>query len=160
MASQTPVLREMDPTGQVGGLFHARTEACRNAQVVVARTGSAGARGDVSPAAATSDLCGTTIATDFEPDHDLVCPGSGLTVVADGIRLDLNGHTIAGSRSGIGISVVGRTDVSIVGGVILGPISECKWRRRRGLPSSTTRSATTTPSSGNRSDRRHCGIIM
>jgi parallel beta-helix repeat protein len=109
----------MDPTGQVGGLFMREPNPAGThgswwlAPVLLAL-------GVTSPAAATSDLCGTTIATDLELDHDLVCPGSGLTVVADGIRLDLNGHTIAGSGSGIGISVVGRTDVSIVGGVIRG----------------------------------------
>ena len=71
-----------------------------------------------SPAAAADDLCGATIVADLELDHDLSCPVSGLIVGADGITLDLNGHTIAGPGSGVGILVVGRTDVSILGGTI------------------------------------------
>jgi parallel beta-helix repeat protein len=72
----------------------------------------------VSPAAATGDLCGTTIVADLELDHDLNCSGPGLIVGADGIKLNLHGHTIAGSGDDVGISVVGRTDVSITGGEI------------------------------------------
>ena len=47
-------------------------------------------------------------------DHDLSCAGDGLIVGADGIKLDLNGHTITGSGVEFGISVIGRTGVSIV----------------------------------------------
>lgn len=66
--------------------------------------------------ATADDLCGATIVANLTLDHDLTCAGNGLTVGADGIRLDLNGHAIAGSGSGVGISVIGRTGVSIVGG--------------------------------------------
>ena len=76
-----------------------------------------------APAArATDDLCGATILADLTLDHDLTCVGNGLIVGADGIKLKLNGHTITGSGtavgSGFGISVVGRTNVSIAGGTL------------------------------------------
>src|SRR5262245_56131563 len=63
-----------------------------------------------------SDLCGTTILDDLTLDHDLTCTGNGLSVGADGIRIDLNSHTITGSGIGVGISVFGRTNIWIVGG--------------------------------------------
>jgi parallel beta-helix repeat protein len=72
----------------------------------------------MKPASAANDLCGTTILEDLDLDHDLVCSGNGLTIGADGIRIDLNGHTIAGSNTGIGIAVAGRTNVRISGGTI------------------------------------------
>jgi parallel beta-helix repeat protein len=67
---------------------------------------------------AANDLCGTTVTSDLKLDHDLVCTGDGLTVGADGIRIDLNGHTVAGSGVGAGFIVVGRSDVTIANGVI------------------------------------------
>jgi parallel beta-helix repeat protein len=71
----------------------------------------------VQPATA-NDLCGATIVDDLKLDHDLICAGDGLIVGADGIRIDLNGYTIAGSGSGVGIAVTGRTDISIAGGTL------------------------------------------
>ena len=68
--------------------------------------------------AEANDLCGATIFSNLKLNHDLTCAGDGLIVGADGIRLDLNGHTIAGSGSGVGISVFGRTNVSIFGGIV------------------------------------------
>jgi parallel beta-helix repeat protein len=68
--------------------------------------------------AAANDLCGATVTEDLRLDHDLVCAGDGLVVGADGIRVDLNGHTVAGSGGGAGIVVVGRSDVTIANGVI------------------------------------------
>ena len=65
-----------------------------------------------------NDLCGTTVTGDLKLDHDLVCAGDGLIVGADGIRIDLNGHTIAGSGAGVGVLVVGRSDVTVANGVI------------------------------------------
>jgi para-nitrobenzyl esterase len=65
-----------------------------------------------------SDLCGANIDAHFRLDHDLACSGNGLIAGADGIRIDLNGHTIAGSGVGAGISLTGRTGVTISGGVV------------------------------------------
>ena len=70
------------------------------------------------PPATASDLCGTTIVANLKLDQDLTCPGNGLIVGADGIRINLNGHTITGPGSGVGINVVGRTGVVIVGGTV------------------------------------------
>ena len=70
------------------------------------------------PDTAATDLCGTTIVADLTLDHDLNCAGTGLIVGADGIKLNLNGHSITGSGAGFGIEVIGRTDVSIAGGRI------------------------------------------
>jgi parallel beta-helix repeat protein len=70
------------------------------------------------PAARADDLCGTTIVEDLKLDQDLICAGNGLIVGADGIKIKLDGHTITGSGSGVGISVSGRTNVSISGGVV------------------------------------------
>ena len=70
------------------------------------------------PAAAADDLCGTTIVKNLKLDHDLVCAGNGLIVGADGIKLNLHGHSITGSGAGVGISVTGRTNVSISGGTV------------------------------------------
>jgi parallel beta-helix repeat protein len=68
--------------------------------------------------AAADHTCGATITSDLELEHDLVCAGDGLIVGADGITIDLDGHTIAGAGSGVGISITGRTDVTIRGGVL------------------------------------------
>ena len=73
--------------------------------------------GLVAPATA-SDLCGTTVLANLRLDQDLTCPGNGLIVGADGIRINLNGHTITGPGSGVGINVAGRTGVVIVGGTV------------------------------------------
>ncbi len=55
-------------------------------------------------------------------DQDLTCTGNGLTVGADGIKINLNGHTITGPGSSIalvrGISLNQRNSVSIRGGTI------------------------------------------
>jgi large repetitive protein len=67
---------------------------------------------------AANDLCGATILADLTLDHDLTCAGTGLIAGADGITIDLNGHTIAGLGTGAGIDVTGRAYVSISGGTI------------------------------------------
>lgn len=72
----------------------------------------------MGPQAAASDLCGTTILANLTLDHDLTCTGNGLIVGADGITINLNGHTITGPGSGVGISVPNRTGVLIVGGTV------------------------------------------
>lgn len=70
------------------------------------------------PGVTASDLCGATIIANLKLDHDLTCVGNGLTVGADGITLNLNGHTIMGPGSGVGIIVTNTTNVSIKGGTI------------------------------------------
>lgn len=70
------------------------------------------------PTAKANDLCGATILVDVKLDHDLSCIGDGLIVGADGVKIDLNGYTIAGTGTGAGMTVTGRTDISISGGTI------------------------------------------
>jgi parallel beta-helix repeat protein len=72
----------------------------------------------VVPTASANDLCGATIVDDLKLDHDLSCIGAGLIAGADGIKIDLNGYTITGSGSDVGIAVTGRTDISIAGGTV------------------------------------------
>ena len=71
-----------------------------------------------SPTAA--DLCGTTLMTNVKLEEDLTCSGDGLIVGADGITVDLNGHTIAGSGAGVGITVRGRRGGVVKGGTLRG----------------------------------------
>ena len=74
--------------------------------------------GSEPAAASLTDLCGASVVADLKLDHDVACPGNGPSVAADGIRIDLNGHTISGSGVGSGIDVAGRGDVRITGGII------------------------------------------
>lgn len=67
---------------------------------------------------AADDLCGATVVENLRLDHDLTCSGNGLTIGADGITVDLYGHTIEGSSTGIGILVAGHTTIRISGGTI------------------------------------------
>ena len=76
------------------------------------------ANGSTSASSPSSDLCGATLVADLRLDYDLACPGNGLIVGADGITIDLNGHTISGPGSGVGISVPNRTGVVITGGTV------------------------------------------
>jgi parallel beta-helix repeat protein len=63
-------------------------------------------------------LCGVTVVADVKVEEDLACAGDGLIVGADGIRIDLSGHRLSGSGTGTGITVTGRTDVTVMGGTI------------------------------------------
>ena len=55
------------------------------------------------PSAAETVACGTTVTADTTLKADLIgCPGDGLTV-ENGVTLDLNGHIISGSGSGVGV---------------------------------------------------------
>lgn len=67
---------------------------------------------------ATTAACGETVTTNLRLESDLDCPGDGLLVDADGITINLNGHTITGSGAGIGITVRSHSDVTIQGGTV------------------------------------------
>lgn len=47
--------------------------------------------------------CGQTIYTDTTLECDLECEGTAITIGADGITLDLNGHTLTGDGTGTGV---------------------------------------------------------
>jgi len=65
--------------------------------------------------------CGCTIACNTVLNKDLVnCSGDGLTIFADGVTLDCNGHTISGDSTGHGISVSGKNNVAIKNCVVQG----------------------------------------
>ena len=64
--------------------------------------------------------CGDVIVTDLRLESDLACPGDGLIVTGSGLKINLNGHTIAGSAVGAGIRVNSSQDVSIYGGTVRG----------------------------------------
>jgi len=51
--------------------------------------------------------CGDTITTDTVLDTNLNCIGNGLTIEANDITLDCDGHTLTGPRDGAGIIVLG-----------------------------------------------------
>jgi nitrous oxidase accessory protein NosD len=72
----------------------------------------------LGPSLHAADLCGSTIVNDLKLEQDPVCAVDGITVGADGIKVNLNGHTIPGAGAGIGIRVCGRTDVSVRNGTI------------------------------------------
>ena len=55
------------------------------------------------PSAAETVACGATVTADTTLGADLIgCPGDGLTVEA-GVTLDLKGHIVSGSGSGVGV---------------------------------------------------------
>jgi parallel beta-helix repeat protein len=83
------------------------------------------------PAGAAPLACGAVITKDTTLHADLTaCPGDGLVVGADGITLDLNGHSITGTGGGGGADIVygdtengvdntaGHSDVTIQNGRI------------------------------------------
>jgi parallel beta-helix repeat protein len=75
----------------------------------------------VSGADAATVTCGTTLTASTTLSADLVgCPGTALVIGADGITVDLGGHTISGTNAagGEGIASDGHSNVRIVGGRI------------------------------------------
>ena len=53
------------------------------------------------PASASHVNCGDVITQDTTLDSDLLnCPGDGLVIGADGVTVDLAGHTIDGTGGG------------------------------------------------------------
>jgi parallel beta-helix repeat protein len=57
-------------------------------------------------------VCGTTITEDKTLAHDYICTGDGITIGADDITLDCNGHYITGAGSNNGISL-GNNNVTV-----------------------------------------------
>jgi nitrous oxidase accessory protein NosD len=77
-------------------------------------------------ASASHVSCGDTITASTTLDSDLVnCPGNGIVIGADGITLDLNGHTIDGDEPeecnevcDFGVANFEHADVTIKGGSV------------------------------------------
>lgn len=79
------------------------------------------------PAHAAALSCGDTVTTDVVLHADLTgCPGDGLVVGADGVTVDLAGHTIGGDGAAAddapdsGVRSDGHDHVTVVGGRIEG----------------------------------------
>jgi parallel beta-helix repeat protein len=66
--------------------------------------------------------CGDVVTTDTVLENDVLgCHGPGIAIAADGVTLDLNGHTIAGSGLDFGISPIGRLrDITVENGIVSG----------------------------------------
>jgi parallel beta-helix repeat protein len=89
--------------------------------VVVAGCGSQAATPEA--AAPQAVACGATLTVSTTLADDLVdCPGTGLVIGADGITVDLAGHTISGTDAagGEGVASDGHSNVHVVGGRITG----------------------------------------
>jgi parallel beta-helix repeat protein len=74
-------------------------------------------------ALASAPACGDTITQSVTLHHDLAnCPGDGLVIGADGVTLDLAGHTIDGDAviggDDTGVRLEGRRHVTVRGGTI------------------------------------------
>jgi parallel beta-helix repeat protein len=71
-----------------------------------------------SPALAAHVQCGATLTQDTTLDSDLIdCPGNGVLIAADGVTLDLAGHTIDGTGGPNGVVTMGRASgITITGG--------------------------------------------
>ena len=80
----------------------------------------------VAPAEAHNLACGDVVSEDTKLDRNLSdCPADGLVIGADGVRLDLNGHTIDGDGRDVGSPAddgvdnsAGFDDVQVVNGRI------------------------------------------
>ena len=62
--------------------------------------------------------CGDTITTSVTLTEDILSCEDGLTIGANNVTLDCNGHTLAGTGSGIGVSINGHQDVAVKNCVI------------------------------------------
>lgn len=92
---------------------------------ILAAVGAAALAGSVVPAlpaaAHGGPRCGDTITHDVVLTHDLFCSGDGLVIgpSAGPTRVDLGGHTLHGSGSGVGISATAGS-VAVSNGKIAG----------------------------------------
>ena len=77
-----------------------------------------------TPAAASHVNCGDVLTQDTTLDSDLVCPADALKIGADGVTLDLAGHTITGPGTSSGAvavdDILGFDGLTVTDGVIRG----------------------------------------
>jgi hypothetical protein len=86
--------------------------------VVLVAVMSPGVLAVTAQAQAVSVGCGSVVTANVMLSNDLQrCPGDGLVVAADGVTVDLAGHTIGGSGQGVGIRVLS-SHVSVRNGSI------------------------------------------
>lgn len=84
---------------------------------------------------AKAQSCGDTVTHDITLTADLHCTSgwAALYVPTSGITIDLNGHTLSGTRALEGISLYQATEVTIVNGTIKGFWSGVNGLRAHGL---------------------------
>ncbi|MEV8632141.1 right-handed parallel beta-helix repeat-containing protein [Streptosporangium sp. NPDC051023] len=72
------------------------------------------------PASASDDevRCGAVLTSDVTLTGNLNCAGDALTIGANGVTVDLNGHTITGDGTGRGITLEKKADVTVQNGTI------------------------------------------
>ncbi len=103
-----------------------RTSAARFPRLgVIAVLAVAVATAGAPAASAATVTCGQAVATDVVLDNDLAnCPGDGLVAAADGITVDLNGHTVAGvggsSPDTVGVLLGDHPNVTVRNGRLRG----------------------------------------
>src|SRR5205814_8284611 len=64
--------------------------------------------------------CGETITTSVVLRADLTCPGTAIVVGANDLVIDLDGHTITGSRTGNGVEGDSHAGITVRNGTIAG----------------------------------------
>jgi hypothetical protein len=91
------------------------------AHLLVGAVLASGVAGPPTPAAAAPVVqCGQPILTDVTLRADLTCAGDGLVVGADGVTVDLGGHTVRGDGTGVGVAVTAHHRVTVRRGVVEG----------------------------------------
>src|SRR5262245_49141750 len=100
--------RAYNPATKEGTKTRRRTFVVQLSTLVLLATAVAVTVG--TPATASNASCGMIVAQNLILDTDLTCTGTGLFVGADGITIDLNGHTLVGDGTGLGIDNRGGFD--------------------------------------------------
>jgi hypothetical protein len=70
-----------------------------------------------TPAAHLAVVCGQTIAADTTLVADLRCPASGAALIVQSGTLNLNGHVVSGSGTGVGVLLAG-AGTALVNGTV------------------------------------------
>lgn len=94
-------------------------------QNLVIRSVAAGTPPPPPPVTKKTASCGMTVTQNLTLADDIgPCPGDGVIIGADGVHLNLNGHTISGNFShagtSVGVRVTGHQKVKISAGTITG----------------------------------------
>ena len=97
--------------------------ACLSTAVAAGAAAIALVSGALPAQAAPAVACGGTITTNTTLTRSLTCSGNALTL-AQGVRLDLGGHTVRGDGTGAAIAVLAEsssgTTTTIVNGRVTG----------------------------------------
>ena len=94
--------------------------ACGPADSTAPSADSPPVRVHAAPEVSATIACGDQVTTNLLVENDLACVGDGLIVAADGITINLGGHTLSGNGTGNGITIRTRTGVTIQNGTVAG----------------------------------------